>query len=74
MKKLYRIPQEGKISGVCAGIADVYQFDPTVVRLAVVFLTAITFFWPGVLTYLVGWWLIPEGTKGAGSETPPPAE
>jgi phage shock protein PspC (stress-responsive transcriptional regulator) len=64
MKKLYRLPDEGKIAGICSGIADAYDLDPTVVRLAAVFLTAITMFWPGILTYCVGWWLIPEGRKG----------
>jgi phage shock protein C len=63
MKKLYRIPAEGKIADICAGIADAYALDPTIVRLATVFLTAVTMFWPGIITYLVGWWLIPEGKK-----------
>jgi phage shock protein C len=65
MKNLYRLSgeKEKKIAGICAGIADSYSLDPAVVRLAFVFITAITMFWPGILTYLVGWWLIPEKTE-----------
>jgi phage shock protein C len=68
MKKMYRLSDEGdkKIAGICAGIADAYSLDPTMVRLAFVFITAVTMFWPGVLTYLAGWWIIPEGVKGQG--------
>ena len=70
MKKLYRLTGENnkKIAGICAGIADAYSFDPTMVRLAYVFVTAVTMFWPGILTYLAGWWLIPE--KQGGEKTP----
>jgi phage shock protein C len=62
MKKLYRLAceKDKKVAGICAGLAESYSLDPTVVRLAFVFVTAITMFWPGILTYLVGWWLIPE--------------
>jgi len=69
MKKLYRLTGENdkKIAGICAGIADAYSMDPTLVRLAVVFVTAVTMFWPGIVTYLAGWWLIPEGRGGEGT-------
>ncbi len=60
MKKLYRLEKNKLIAGVCAGIADAYNLDPTVVRLAAVFLTILTAFWPGVITYLVAWYLLPE--------------
>ncbi len=32
--RLYRDPEEGKILGVCAGIADYFGFSPWAVRLA----------------------------------------
>jgi phage shock protein C len=37
-KKLYRIPSEGMIGGVCAGLAEYLGIDPTLVRLLFVFL------------------------------------
>jgi phage shock protein PspC (stress-responsive transcriptional regulator) len=67
MKKLYRLEKNKLIAGICAGIADAYSLDPTVVRLAVVFLTILTAFWPGVITYLVAWYLLPEKSELADS-------
>ncbi|HON10324.1 MAG: PspC domain-containing protein [Fibrobacter sp.] len=60
MKKLYRLKEGRKIAGICAGLADSYNWDVTIVRLAFVFATILTAVWPGVVTYLVGWYLIPE--------------
>lgn len=61
--KLYRVTEEKKIAGICAGIAEIYHFDVTLVRLATVFATALTGFWPGIVTYLIAWYLIPEKTS-----------
>ncbi len=33
-RRLYRIPSEGMIGGVCAGLAEYLNTDPTVIRLA----------------------------------------
>ncbi len=68
MRKLYRLTSEKKIAGICAGIADAYGWDPTVVRLVAVFATVATAVWPGVVTYLIGWWLMPEETKERAAE------
>jgi phage shock protein C len=35
-KKLVRRPQDGMIAGVAAGVAETYDIDPTLVRLAFV--------------------------------------
>lgn len=64
MKKIYRIEEEKKIAGICAGLAQEFNIDVTIVRLAFVFLTIVTALWPGIITYLVGWYLIP--VKGTG--------
>ena len=37
-----------------------YTMDPTIVRMIAVFGTVATGIWPGVVAYLVGWFLIPE--------------
>ncbi len=57
--KLYRLEKGKKIAGVCCGVADMLQWDPTVVRLIAVFLAVSTGIWPGIATYLAGWWLMP---------------
>jgi len=58
--KLYRVNEDKKIAGICAGIADIYNYDVTLVRLIFIFATVLTGIWPGVITYLAGWYLIPE--------------
>lgn len=41
-KTLYRLPQQGKISGVCAGIADFFDMDVTLVRVIFVIMALAT--------------------------------
>jgi phage shock protein C len=60
MKKLYRIEKNKLIAGVCAGVADNFNIDVTIVRLAAVFLTVLTAWAPGIVTYLVAWYLLPD--------------
>lgn len=59
MKQIYRIESEKKIAGICAGIAHLFSIDVTIVRLIFVFITILTAVWPGIITYLAGWYLIP---------------
>ena len=60
MKKLYLSKTEKKIFGVCGGIGQTYDIDPTLVRLVVVFLCFATAILPVVLTYLAAWIIVPE--------------
>ncbi len=65
MKKLYLASKgNGKLLGVCGGIAETYNIDPTVVRIVAVALGLLTFLIPQflvaiVLLYLAAWALIP---------------
>jgi len=56
-KKLYRIPSEGMIGGVCAGLADYLNTDPTVIRLALVLLTLAG--GSGILIYIIMLLIVP---------------
>jgi phage shock protein PspC (stress-responsive transcriptional regulator) len=57
-KKLYRSRTNRKIAGVCGGLGDYFNIDPTLIRLGVVFFTL---WWGGgLLLYLLAWFLIPE--------------
>lgn len=59
-KRLYRAPEkDSMVAGVCAGIADYSQVDPTVIRLLWVILTLVSF-GLGVLAYLIAWIIIPR--------------
>ncbi|MBC8464667.1 MAG: PspC domain-containing protein [Bacteroidetes bacterium] len=51
MNKLYRNTQEGKLLGVCAGIADHFKVDALLVR--VLFLTSFFCLGIGLLPYLL---------------------
>lgn len=58
MKKLYRARAERKLGGVCAGLANYFEIDPTLVRLAWILMTVI--YGMGILAYIVCWVIMPE--------------
>ena len=58
-KRLLRSKQDRKIAGVCGGIADYFEMDPTIVRLAWA-LGTIASVGTGVLVYLVMAIVVPE--------------
>jgi phage shock protein C len=58
-QEIYRCEEGKKIAGICAGIANRYSLDVTVVRLVLIFLAVVTTVWPVVITYAAGWYLIP---------------
>lgn len=63
-KKLYRSVTDRKIAGVCGGLADYIDADPTVVRLAFVVLLLLGVA-PIVLVYLAMWIVVPENPSDA---------
>lgn len=60
MKRLYLSRDEKKIAGVCGGIAEYMDLDPTIVRLIVVILALATAVFPMVFGYVLGWMIIPQ--------------
>ena len=54
------------LSGVLAGIAEYFGFDPTVVRIAYLFLTLFTAF-AGVIAYLLMMIVMPDKEQGIGN-------
>ncbi|HEY2458493.1 MAG TPA: PspC domain-containing protein [Candidatus Acidoferrum sp.] len=56
-KRLMRSSTDKKIGGVCAGLADYFDLDPTIVR--VVWLLAIFFAGTGLLVYVILWIVLP---------------
>jgi phage shock protein PspC (stress-responsive transcriptional regulator) len=60
MRKLYLSRRDSKIFGVCGGIGEAYDIDPTLVRLVVVFLCFATAIAPVVLTYIIAWLIVPK--------------
>jgi phage shock protein C len=60
MKKLYRSQKDKKIFGVCGGIGETYDIDPTLVRIITVFLCLSTGIIPLLLTYFIAWIIMPK--------------
>ena len=56
--KTLRRSHNKMLGGVCAGIAEYLDIDPTVVRLAAVLLTP--YYLVGVWIYLVCWIVMPD--------------
>jgi len=60
IKKLYRaVEKDSMIGGVCAGIADYFEIDPTLVRLLWVLMTIFSF-GIGFFGYLIMWAITPR--------------
>ena len=60
MKRLYRSQTDRKIAGIFGGIAEIYAVDPSLLRLLFVFIGMATGGLPLLITYLVGWIIIPK--------------
>ncbi len=62
MKRVYRSQSQKMIAGVCGGIAEYFNVDPTLVRLAwVLFGLAAG---SGIVAYIVAWIIMPVGSYG----------
>ena len=59
-KKLLRSRADKKIAGVCAGLAQYFDLDVTLLRILCVFIALATGVCPGVITYLLAWIIVPS--------------
>ena len=59
IKRLYRSKNDQKIAGVCGGIAEYFNVDPTIIRLLWVLITIFSI-GLGILGYLIALIIIPE--------------
>lgn len=58
MDKLYRSKKNKIIAGVCGGIGEFFNVDPTLIRLLWLFISILG--GSGVLAYIIAWIIIPE--------------
>jgi phage shock protein PspC (stress-responsive transcriptional regulator) len=63
MKKLFLSQDDKKLAGVCGGLAEYFEIDPTVVRLATALLALATGVVPCLVAYFVAWLMIPGRPK-----------
>jgi phage shock protein C len=66
-RTLRRLPAAGRVAGVCAGLAEYFEVDVTLVRLAWIILSI----FPGALiggalAYAAAWLIMPEGVPQPG--------
>ena len=59
MKKLYRSSNR-ILAGVCGGIAEYFDVDPTLIRVVFAVLTLFSAAFPGMLLYIILMILIPN--------------
>lgn len=57
-KRLYKSTTDVKIAGVCAGIAEYFEIDPTLVRLGWVLFTLMG--GAGIIGYFIAWLVMPK--------------
>ncbi len=57
-RRLFRDPDDHLVAGVCAGIANYFDFNPAWIRLAFVLFTAVA--GTGLLVYIILWIVIPK--------------
>lgn len=61
-KKLYLSDTDKKIAGVCGGLGEYFGVDSTIIRLAWVLLLLPTFFFGGIIAYILAAAIIPKRT------------
>ena len=60
-KKLYRSEKDSMIAGVCGGIAEYFDVDPTLIRLLTVLFVFLG--GAGVAVYVIAWIVIPKNPE-----------
>ena len=59
-KRLQRDEEKAVISGVLAGMANYYEQDPVLFRIAAIAFLLLTGIFPGVLLYIIAWIIVPR--------------
>ena len=65
-KKLYRSTSDKMLAGVCGGLADYFDLDPSIVRIA--FAALGVFAGIGVPLYVIMWIVVPEAPGAANTD------
>jgi phage shock protein C len=62
-KRLCRSRKNVLVAGVCAGLAEYFDHDPTLWRLGFALFLVITGVMPGVLLYIIAWIVMPVASE-----------
>jgi phage shock protein C len=64
-RRLTRSRTHKMIAGVCGGLAEYFEMDPTVVRVAYVLVSIISVAFPGILAYIILMFFMPPPEEQA---------
>jgi phage shock protein C len=59
-KKLYRSKTNKVFAGICGGLGEYLDVDPTVIRLFWLLLVIFSGIFPGVIAYIFAFFLVPK--------------
>jgi phage shock protein C len=59
MKRLYLSKDNKKIFGICGGIGEYFDIDPTLIRVIAIIAGVATMLIPAVVAYFIAWLIIP---------------
>lgn len=62
-KKLKRTTTDKMIAGVCGGLAKYLGWDTDKLRIVYVLVSILSAAFPGLLVYLILWFIMPEETE-----------
>jgi len=62
MNRLYLSETDRKVGGVCGGLGEYFERDPTVIRVLFILLTVFSFGF-GILAYIAMWLVIPKRSE-----------
>ncbi len=68
-RRLTRSAQHKMIAGVCGGLAEYFNLDATIVRVAYVLISILSVAFPGILAYIILMFVMPPPD----SQAPPAA-
>jgi phage shock protein C len=64
-RRLFRSRHHRMIAGVCGGIAEYLEVDPTVIRVLYVIVSILTGIVPGILAYIILMFVVPRADAPA---------
>ncbi len=59
MKRLYRSGKDRMLGGICGGVGEHIDVDPTIIRIVWVVVTVLSVGF-GIIVYILAWIIIPE--------------
>lgn len=71
MKRLFRSRKEKILGGICGGIAEHIDVDPSLIRLVWIVVSLISL-GTGIIVYLAAWIIIPESPEESVQPAPLP--